>query len=136
MAQIKTNAAAAKRALQKQQAVIRRHKKEETTRRKDKEIRVRRLKAEIKALRRNKDLKLKRLRKAAAQRKNDRRIETARRLRQSTDKALNEFRLEDEAPTLRELVSIKRTEELKNGPYEYLVKAVIRVQNGSQFLTK
>ena len=136
IAQIKANAAAAKKALQEQQAAMKRKEKEEATRRKDEEIRVHRLKAEMEALRRDKDLELERLREAAAQREEDKRIEAARRVRQSTDEALEEFRLEDEAPTPRELAAIKKAEELKNGPYEYSVKAVLRVQNGSQTSTK
>ena len=91
---------------------MRRRDKEEATRRKDKKIRVRRLEAEMEVLRRDRDLELERLREAAAQREKDRRIETARRVRQSTDKALDEFRLEDEAPTLRELAAIKKVDEL------------------------
>ncbi len=31
---------------------------------------------------------------------------------------------------------MKRDEELKNGPYKYSVRAVLRVQNGSQTPTK
>ena len=136
MAQIKANAAAAKRALQEQQAAMRRYEKEEATRRKDEEIRVRRLEAEMEALRRDKDVELERLRAAAAAREEEKRQEAERRLRQSTDEALHEFNLEAEAPTPRSLARIKQAEEQKNGPYDYSVKAVLRVQNGSQILTK
>ena len=136
IAQIKANAVAAKRALQEQQAAMKRHEKEEASRRKDEEIRVRRLEAEMEALRRDKDLELERLRAAAADREEERRQEAERRLRQTTDEALDEFNLEAEAPTPRSLARIKKLEDQKNGPYNYAVKAVLRVQNGSQVLTK
>ena len=40
---------------------------------------------------------------------------------------LNEFKLKNKISILRELVTIKKIEELKNRSYKYLVKAVLRV---------
>lgn len=148
VAQAKTKATADRAALKKQKEAIKRREKEEATRRKEQKEHVTRLEAEVETLRRGKELEEQRA--AAARHKQElcaaavhkelratavRQIQqdiTAdlaaqrRRVRQSIEELMNEAELR-ESYSPRTLAAMKRDEEVRNGPYEYSVRAVLRV---------
>ncbi len=144
IAQAKTKAAADRAALKEQKEATKRREKEKARRRKEQEEHVARLEAEVETLRREKELEEQRaaatrheqeLRAAAVRRKEEERAAMQRGARMTTEELLNEAELR-EPYSPRTLAAMKMDEELKNGPYEYSVRAVLRVQNGSQTPTK
>lgn len=143
-AQAKIKAAADKAALKEQREATKRREKEEATRRKEQEDHVARLETEVEALRREKELEEQRaaaarheqeLHAAAIRREEEERAAMQRGARMTTEELVAEAELR-EPYSPRTLAAMKRDEDLRNGPYEYSVRAVLKVQNGSQTPTK
>ena len=135
MAEIKAHAAATKKELQEHQAALKRREKEEAKRRKDEELRVARLEEKIATLEKDKELELARLREAGAKRQEEAIMHETRRNRQTVEEAMYEAEIPEQYSP-RTLAVMRKDEELRKGPHEYSLRAVIRSQNGSYTSTK
>ena len=155
IAQIKTKTITDRATLKKQKETIKRHEKKKIKRHKEQKKHVARLKIKIKTLRREKKLEKQRVTitrheqelyvivvtryeqklYAVVIREKEKWTTMQRDIKMITEKLLNETELK-KSYSPRTLTTMKRDEKLKNEPYKYSVKAVLRVQNESQTPTK
>ena len=105
-------------------------RKEEEARRKQEEARVARLEAELETLRQEREVEKER-------RRLEEDTDHQRRIRQTTQEQVDEWEDDQirEPYSPRTLSAMKRNKNEKNGPYQYSLRAVLKVQNGSLALT-